>query len=86
MPRAGSREPMMNKTMTHRGTWKNHNYGKPISRVIELRETANYWVDKQGTKYRKTDGCVAGADMWSQTTLDLQSIQPIAPREENSGT
>ena len=77
---------MKAKTMTHRGMWENSNYGKPLRRLINLRETANYWVDEQGTKYRKSSGRVAGADMWSQTTLDLQSIQPIAPREENSGT
>lgn len=43
----------------------------------KLRETANFWVDMRGTKYRKQTGTVPGIQM-PMYRLDLASIKPIS--------
>lgn len=63
------------KPLTHIGRVENWNYGKPHSWDVTLRETAKFWVDANGTKYRKTDGRPAGATIWTQTQLKLDTVK-----------
>lgn len=60
--------------LTHTGVVVNHNYGKPYRTPVKLRESAKYWISEGGTKYRKTTGDPAGATVWTQTRLQLESI------------
>lgn len=65
------------KTATHTGVVENANYGSPRKETVELRETKMYWVAvPSGNKYRKSSGRPAGADMWNQIVLRLNTIKP----------
>jgi hypothetical protein len=41
-----------------------------------LRETANFWVTKHGTKYRKHTGSAAGGGSFPMFRLDVTTIKP----------
>lgn len=63
--------------MTHTGTVRN---GRADARCkawrVELRETGNFWVTKEGQKYRKSSGS-APDDTWgAMGSLDLSTVQP----------
>ena len=46
-------------------------------RNVQLRETKTCWVDKSGTKYRKSTGWPAGGDSWPLWTLAVETVRPI---------
>jgi hypothetical protein len=68
---------------THTGMVENYNYGTPYRYKVLLRETKLFWVNDKGTKYRKTDGRIAGSDTWSQSFLRLDEVKPLDPAAES---
>lgn len=65
-------------TATHTGRVENYNYGKPYRYAVYLRETKLYWINADtGTKYRKKGGSIPNGNIWSPTTLQLDSVKPI---------
>lgn len=62
------------KKMTHSGVLRPH-WTKPYR--TEFRETKNFWVDKTGCKFRKSNGYPAGDYDWTPTVLDLNSIREL---------
>ena len=42
-------------------------------RTVSLRETPKYWIDRYGTKYRKSDGREPGTS--NESYLDLETIE-----------
>ncbi len=45
--------------------------------VVLLHETAKYWIDKHGVKYRKSTGWPTGGDSWPLWTLAVETVRPI---------
>lgn len=69
---------MSNFKPTHTGVMDVMQYGaRPnLRQRVELRETARFYVDKNGVKYRKTNGCIPGND-WARSSLDVDTIEPV---------
>jgi hypothetical protein len=65
------------KKFTHKGIQDSRILGASGRNWIRLRETANFWVDRHGTKYRKTTGSVPN-DEWCKISLEIDSIKPLA--------
>lgn len=64
------------KQMTHIGLLR---CGASRPTKIRLRSTANYWVDEQGCKFKKVDGCSVNIE---HNRLSLLRVDPI-PRHPN---
>ena len=45
--------------------------------VVRLRETVKYWISKDGTKFRKSNGWPTGDDSYPLWTLSLETVKPI---------
>lgn len=67
------------KQMTHKGMMRGCDNRTPdgYSYPITLRETANFWIDKNGKKYRKRSGTAIPAESWPLYRLDVDSVKPI---------
>ena len=65
----------MAKELTHCGYIHGTDVRTPknYKRRIELRETLRYWIEADGTKYRKDDGRVPNSQ-WPMYRLDIASI------------
>jgi len=67
----------MCKKMTHTGTlkFKGNQITEPYSKTVMFRETKNFFVLENGTKYRKKDG--SSAIYLSKYSLDLESVKAL---------
>jgi hypothetical protein len=61
---------------THIGIIRGQDSRTPSGYKVKcsLRETRNFWITTNGTKYRKADG--QGTGDWPMTMLDLDTIKP----------
>lgn len=61
--------------MTHTGQLSGDARSGGKKPLVELRETKNFWVTKNGTKYRKVSGRMAGGDSWPMWWLDVDTVK-----------
>jgi len=67
---------MAAKRYTHTGIISGQDSRSPSGYRVRcsLRETQNFWITTNGTKYRKADG--QGTGDWPMYSLDLATIKP----------
>ena len=68
--------------ITHKGKLKGDARAGGRTPKVMLRETANFWVDSTGVKYRKIDGWPAGSGHWPMWMLDLETVEKIDTSEQ----
>lgn len=69
----------MKKKMTHIAKFHGADNRTPpgYSIDVKLRETAKFWVDSHGQKYRKDTGTAVGNDAWPMYRMDVDTIKLI---------
>lgn len=63
------------RTYTHTGILQG-DARDPRSIRVYLRRTKNFWITKNGVKY-KLNGHAAGNNIWPIYYLNVESIQPL---------
>lgn len=61
---------------THKGYIVGNDNRTPAGwrRLVSLRETKTFWIDKTGNKYRKANGSQVGIGKWAVSRLDVETI------------
>ena len=61
--------------LTHCGNLRGDARAGNKTPLVYLRETKNFWVTRDGIKFRKADGWPAGGGHWPMWTLDLSTVK-----------